>query len=86
MDRKTVFTKTGRGLMEATGKTSHLSRGMRAVLKEVDGKATVDELQSKVGKMSRAKLEDALETLSTGDFVREFSSAAPRPATSTART
>jgi len=86
MDRKTVFTKTGRGLMEATGKTSHLSRSMRAILKEVDGKATVDELQSKVGKISRAKLEEALETLSTGDFVREFSTAAIRAASTSART
>ena len=43
MDRTTVFTKTAKGLMEAAGKTSVLSRDMRTLLKEIDGKATVGE-------------------------------------------
>ena len=86
MDRTTVFTKTAKGLMEATGKTSHLSRDIRAVLKEVDGRATVELLQTRLGKMSEAKLQEALETLMKDDFVREFSTAASSVAPTTART
>ena len=78
MDRNTVFTKTAKGLMEATGKTSALSRDMRAILKEIDGKATVEEVQTNYGKLPEAKLQEALDILAKGDFIREFvQSAAP---------
>src|SRR5487761_2197269 len=72
MDRTTVFTKTAKGLMEATGKTSILSRDMRALLKEVDGKATVAEVQAKLSKVPEAKLQAALQALANNDFIREF--------------
>ena len=72
MDRTTVFTKTAKGLMEATGKTSVLSRDMRALLKEVDGKATVGDVQAKLGKVPEAKLLAALQGLVNNDFIREF--------------
>src|SRR5487761_2343196 len=75
MDRTTVFTKTAKGLMEATGKTSVLSRDMRALLKEVDGKATVGEVQAKLGKVPEAKLLAALQGLVGNDFIREFKQA-----------
>ena len=76
MDRKTVFTKTAKGLMEATGKTSALSRDMRALLKEIDGKATVGDVQSKLGKVPEAKLQEALKVLAKSDYIREFTQAA----------
>src|SRR5215831_4209170 len=37
MNRRSILTKTGKGLMEATGKTSNLSRDLRNILKEIDG-------------------------------------------------
>jgi len=83
MDRQTVFTKTAKGLMEATGKTSLLSRDMRTLLKEVDGKANFGELLSKLGKVPEAKLQEALQVLLKSDFIREFAKAqgaAPAPA------
>jgi hypothetical protein len=49
MDRKTVFTKTTKGLMEATGKTRVLSQDLRNLLKENDGRVTFGGLQEKVG-------------------------------------
>jgi hypothetical protein len=49
MDRKTVFTKTTKGLMEATGKTRILSRDLRNLLKEIDGGVTFGGLQEEVG-------------------------------------
>ena len=82
MDRQTVFTKTAKGLMEATGKTSVLSRDMRALLKEIDGKANVGEVQAKLVKVPEAKLQEALQALAKNDFIREFKQpqkAAPSP-------
>jgi hypothetical protein len=76
MDRKTVFTKTAKGLREATGKTSVLPRDMRALLKEIDGKATYGEVLAKVGKMPEAKLQEALQVLAESDYIREFAPAA----------
>jgi len=72
MDSKTVFTKTARGLLEATGKTSVLSRDMRALLKEIDGKVTLAEAQAKLGKVPQARLQQALQVLVKNDFIREF--------------
>ena len=84
MDRTTVFTKTAKGLMEATGKTSVLSRDLRTLLKEIDGKATVGEVQTKFGKVPEAKLQEALKALAKEDFIREFTQAALRSAPQTA--
>ena len=80
MDRTTVFTKTAKGLMEATGKTSVLSRDLRALLKEIDGKATMAEVQTRFGKMPEPKLQEALNTLAKDDFIREFAQATQTPA------
>ncbi|MHB8667791.1 MAG: AsmA family protein [Burkholderiales bacterium] len=82
MDRQTVFTKTAKGMMEATGKTSVLSRDMRALLKEIDGKVTVGEVQARLGKVPEDKLHSALQALAKNDFIREFrqsQAAAPPP-------
>jgi hypothetical protein len=69
MDRKAIFTKTAKGLMEATGKTSILSRDLRNLLKEIDGKVNVGDLQEKLGKIPDAKLQEALVKLTKEDFV-----------------
>ncbi|MGP1678096.1 MAG: hypothetical protein ACTS6J_13175 [Burkholderiales bacterium] len=85
MDCETVFTKTARGTMEAAGKTSVLSRDMRTLLKEIDGKATVAEVQFKFGKVPQARLQEALQALMRNDFIREFKQApAAAPAQSPA--
>jgi hypothetical protein len=75
MDRRTVLTKTAKGLMEVTGKTSLLPRDLRNVLSQVDGKATVGDLHQKLDKYTEPKLLDALGKLSKDGFVREFVSA-----------
>ena len=80
MDRRSVFTKTAKGLMEATGKTSLLARDLRNLLKEVDGRATVGDLNQKFPKESEAKLMQALVGLSRDGFIREFVAAAPKVA------
>ena len=75
MDRRTVLTKTAKGLMEVTGKTSLLPRDLRNVLSQVDGKATVGDLNQKLDRYSETKLIDALGRLVRDGFVREFVSA-----------
>lgn len=77
MDNRTIFTKTAKGLGEAVGKTRALPRDFRNILKEIDGKASVEELQGKLGSsVSEARLQDALTTLLNGDYIREFASPA----------
>ena len=75
MDRRTVLTKTAKGLMEVTGKTSLLPRDLRNVLSQVDGKATVGDLHQKLDKFTEPKLIDTLGKLVKDGFVREFVSA-----------
>jgi hypothetical protein len=75
MDNKTIFTKTAKGVGEAVGKTRVLSRDLRAVLKEIDGKASLEELLGKISTLSEAEFHQALNKLSTGDYIREFVSA-----------
>jgi hypothetical protein len=72
MDNKTIFTKTAKGVGEAVGKTRALSRDLRIVLKEVDGKTSFEKLLDKISGLSEAKLHAALNKLSTEDYIREF--------------
>src|SRR5262245_59527167 len=72
MNRRSILTKTGKGLMEATGKTSNLSRDLRNILKEIDGKVSVSDLSEKFDRMSEQKLLEALGTMERDGYVREF--------------
>ncbi len=72
MNRRTVFSKTGKGLMEATGKSSNLSLDLRDILKEVDGNASVSALLKKFEDMSGRELAQALRNLEREGYVREL--------------
>jgi hypothetical protein len=72
MNRRSILTKTGKGLMEATGKTSNLSRDLRNILKEIDGKVSVSELLEKFDKTTEPKLLEALTSMEREGYVREF--------------
>ncbi len=74
MNRRSILTKTGKGLMEVTGKTSALSRDLRNILKEIDGKVS--------SKMTEPELLEALKSMEREGYVREFvakQEEAPRP-------
>jgi hypothetical protein len=82
MNRRSILTKTGKGLMEATGKTSALSRDLRNILKEIDGKVSVSELMRKFSKMTEPELLEALKSMEREGYLREFvgkQDEAPRP-------
>jgi len=72
MHRGTILTKTGKGLKEATGKTSNLSRDLRNVLKEIDGQVSVSKLLDKFEKVTEPKLLEVLKQLEIEGYVREF--------------
>src|SRR5438874_122672 len=72
MNRRSILTKTGKGLMEATGKTSALSRDHRNILKEIDGKVSVSQLMQKFAKMTEPELLEALRSMEREGYLREF--------------
>ncbi len=72
MNRRTVFSKTGKGLMEATGKSSNLSLDLCDILKEVDGNTSVSALLKKFENMSGRELAQALRNLEREGYVREL--------------
>jgi len=72
MNRYSILTKTGKGLMEATGKTSNLSRDLRNVLKEIDGKVSVSALLDRLDRFTEPRLLEALGGLERDGYVREF--------------
>ena len=72
MNRRSILTKTGKGLMEVTGKTSALSRDLRNILKEIDGKVSVSELLQKLAKMTEPELLEALRSMERDGYLREF--------------
>jgi len=84
MKLSTIFSKTGKGLQEASGKTSHLSRADRSLLTAIDGKLSVAELAQRVGKPADAKFQQLVQKLDDDGFIREVAPApsavsAPRP-------
>jgi len=71
MNRTTVFSKTGKGLLEIKNKSNRLSKDQFRVLNLVDGKATLDDLVDK-GRIAEVELRKVLHSLSEGGFIKEF--------------
>src|SRR3954467_14522807 len=84
MNPRAIYSKSGKGVQEASGKTSLLKRGDRAVLSAIDGRATLGEVAQKVGKSFDPAFEQLIRQLDKDGFVREVtaagSSTQPRPA------
>jgi hypothetical protein len=80
MNASAIYSKSGKGVQEASGKTSHLSRSDRAVLAAIDGRATLGDVAQKVGKAFDPAFEKLIETLDKGGFIREVAPGAPAAA------
>src|SRR5471032_98942 len=80
MDSSSIFSKTGKGMLEASGKSRLLSRGDRAVLAQIDGKTRVSEVNKKFEKNDGPKFLKLLQQLEKDGFVRELASAPAAPA------
>ena len=71
MKPSAIYSKTGKGVQEASGKTRELARADRAVLAAIDGKSTLAEVAQKLGKSdSDAKLLQLIEQLDRSGFIR----------------
>ena len=86
MNLSAIFSKTGKGVQESSGKTSHLSRADRAVLSAIDGKTALSEVQKKFEKLAAPKFEALIQQLDKDGFIREVSSGASQPAAPVSRT
>ncbi|MGH8764826.1 MAG: hypothetical protein ACRET8_03830, partial [Burkholderiales bacterium] len=85
MNLSAIYSKTGNGVQEASGKTSHLSRGDRAVLAAFDGKTSLGEVQKKFEKLAGPKFDALVQQLDKDGFIREVSSGAAQAAAPSAR-
>ncbi len=75
MNKTTVFSKTGKGLLEIKNKSNRLSKDQFRVLNLVDGKATLDDLVDK-SRITEVELRKVLAGLSDGGFIKEFTNPA----------
>ena len=75
MNKTTVFSKTGKGLLEIKNKSNRLSRDQFRVLNVVDGKSTLDDLVEK-SRITEIELRQVLTLLSDGGFIKEFTNPA----------
>jgi hypothetical protein len=80
MNASAIYSKSGKGVQEAAGKTSLLSRPDRAVLSAIDGRATLADVAQKVGKTFDPAFEKLIGELDKGGFIREVSAGTAAPA------
>jgi hypothetical protein len=76
LNSSAIYSKTGKGVQEASGKTSHLSRADRAVLAAIDGKTNLRDVAGKFEKLPEAKFDALILQLDKDGFIREVSSGA----------
>jgi hypothetical protein len=80
MNPTAIFSKSGKGVQEASGKTSVLSRTDRAVLSAIDGRATLGDVAVKCGKQFDNEFRSLVNKLDKDGFIREVSPGAAGPA------
>src|SRR5882672_10792170 len=71
-----IYSKSGKGVQEASGKTSLLKREHRAVLAAIDGRATLADVAQKSGNEYDADFQRLIIQLDKDGFIREVSSGA----------
>jgi hypothetical protein len=69
-----IYSKTGKGVQEASGKTNLLTRGDRVVLGMIDGRASVADLHAQFGKIPESQFFETIEQLEAEGFIRRVSS------------
>jgi hypothetical protein len=90
MNPTSIYSKTGKGVQEASGKTSQLARGDRAILSAIDGKTTLKDLSAKFDRALDERFFALIKKMDADGFVREVNPGvaqrgaanAPRPAPS----
>ncbi|MCW5626029.1 MAG: winged helix-turn-helix transcriptional regulator, partial [Burkholderiales bacterium] len=77
MDKSTIYSKTGKGLLEVKNRSKSLSKDLFKLLNFVDGKSAFSDLQEKLGRISDKDLLVQLRQLSDLGFVKEVISTSP---------
>jgi hypothetical protein len=88
MNPTSIYSKTGKGVQEASGKTSQLPRGDRAILSAIDGKTTLRDLSAKFDRALDERFFALIRKMDADGFIREVNPGvaqrgaanAPRPA------
>ena len=81
-----IYSKSGKGVQEASGKTTLLKREHRAVLAAIDGRATLADVAQKSGNEYDTDFQRLIIQLDKDGFIREVSSgAAAGPAAGAAK-
>src|SRR6266480_27883 len=76
MRSNAIYSKSGKGVQEASGKTSLLKREHRVVLAAIDGRATLADVAQKSGNEYDAEFQRLIVQLDKDGFIREVSSGA----------
>jgi hypothetical protein len=71
MNPKTIYTKTGKGMLEMKNKS--LSKDIGRVLTLIDGKSNVGSILGKEDKLGETKLREILKKLESDGYIRVFS-------------
>ena len=81
MNPTAIYSKSGKGVQEASGKTSLLKRPDRAVLSAIDGRATLADVAQKVGRAYDGSFKTLIAQLDRDGFIRAVTAgtAAPVP-------
>lgn len=74
MNPSAIYSKTGKGVQETSGRTRHLARADRAVLAAFDGRTPLGEIAKRFEQISAEKFEQLVATLEREGYLREISS------------
>jgi len=72
MDKRTIYSKTGKGSLEISKKTIKLAGDERQTLILVDGKSNVGEIEDKLARVQPVRLRAIFDKLAELDLIREF--------------
>lgn len=70
-DDRRMLIKTAKGLKESVGNSHRLPSEPRKILKEIDGKTSLAQLQAKFGNIDKATLLNCVNRLLASDYIRE---------------
>jgi hypothetical protein len=71
MDKKTIYSKTGKGVLEIKNKAGKLSRELGRILSLIDGKSNVADITAK-SRMADGDISRCLKQLEDSGYIKEF--------------
>jgi hypothetical protein len=72
MDKRTIYSKTGKGSLEISKKSIKLASDERQALILVDGKSSLGDIEEKLSRVAPVRLRAILDRLVELDLIREF--------------